>query len=177
MEKSQLLKNTQKFRETPKGVLTNMYHKMKQRREVQFSLIEFHNRFMNDKKFIRLFNEWIDSGKDKMKKPSLDRISNKRSYTVENTQMLTWAENRHKQVMERRSRKGKVIQYLNGKQINIFKSQREAVIKTGISQGNMSECLNGKRKHCEGFEFKYLTDIEVIGNIHDNPELLTVSEV
>jgi 5-methylcytosine-specific restriction endonuclease McrA len=27
MDKLQLLKNTQKFRETPKGVLTNIYHK------------------------------------------------------------------------------------------------------------------------------------------------------
>lgn len=26
MEKSKLLENTRKFRETPKGVLTNMYH-------------------------------------------------------------------------------------------------------------------------------------------------------
>ena len=50
MDKLQLLKNTQKFRETPKGVLTNMYHKMKSRRDVEFSLNDFHDRFLNDKK-------------------------------------------------------------------------------------------------------------------------------
>ena len=161
MDKSQLLKNTQKFRETPKGVLTNIYHKMKSRRDVEFSLKDFHDRFLNDKKFIRLHKEWIDNGKNKMKKPSLDRISNKKGYTVENTHMLTWAENRHKQIMERRSRKGIVIQYLNGVKVAKYRSQREAVRKTGISQGNMSSCLNGKRKHCEGFVFKY-----------ENPELL-----
>ena len=38
MEKSKLLENTQRFRETPKGVLTNMYHKMKSRRKVEFTL-------------------------------------------------------------------------------------------------------------------------------------------
>ena len=170
MEKSKLLANTQKFRETPKGVLTNMYHKMKSRNSVEFSLKEFHDRFLNDKTFVRLFNEWISSGKDKMKKPSLDRISNKLPYTIRNTHMITWAENRHKQVMERRSRKGRVIQYLNGEQIAIYRSQRDAVLKTGISQGNMSEHMNGKRPHVEGFTFKF--ESEVIGNIYENPELL-----
>jgi hypothetical protein len=170
MDKLKLLENTRKFRETPKGVLTNMYHKMKSRNIVDFSLKDFHDRFLTDKKFIRLFNEWIKSGKDKMKNPSLDRISNKKHYTVENTHMITWAENRHKQVMERRSRKGIVIQYLNGVEVARYKSQREAVIKTGISQGNMSEQMNGRRPHCEGFVFKFQS--QIIGNIYQNPELL-----
>lgn len=169
MEKSQLLKNTQKYRETPKGILTNMYNKMKSRREVEFTLLEFQDRYLEDKKFIRLHTEWLGSGKDKMKKPSLDRISNKKGYTVGNTHMLTWAENRHKQVMERRSRKGSVVQYLNGKEVAKFRSQKEAVKKTGISQGNMSEQMNGKRLHVEGFTFKF--EAEVIGNIYENPEL------
>lgn len=167
---SKALENTQRFRETPKGVLTNMYHKMKSRNTVDFSLQEFHDRFLNDKKFIRLFNEWIASGKDKIKKPSLDRISNKKHYTVRNTQMITWGENRHKQTMERRSRKGRVIQYLNGKEIAIYKSQREAALKVGVSQGNLSEHMNGKRPHVKGFTFKF--ESEVMGNIHENPELL-----
>lgn len=68
MDKSKLLKNTQNYRETPKGVLTNMYHKMKSRREVEFSLSEFHDRYLCDIKFLRLHKEWIESGMDKMKK-------------------------------------------------------------------------------------------------------------
>jgi len=170
MDKSQLLKNTQKYRETPKGVLTNMYNKMKSRRDVEFTLQDFQNRFINDKKFMRLHKEWIDSNKDKMKKPSLDRISNKKGYTVVNTHMITWAENRHKQVMERRSRKGSVIQFLNGKQIAKYRSQREAAKQTGISQGNMSENMSGKRPHAEGFVFKF--ESEIIDNVFENPELM-----
>ena len=73
--------------------------------------------------------------------------------------------------MERRSRKGRVIQYLNGEDIAIYRSQREVVLKTGISQGNMSKHMNGKRNHIEGFTFKFET--EVIGNIYETPELLT----
>ncbi len=166
MEKSKLLKSTQNYRKTPKGVLTNMYHKMKSRREVEFSLSEFHERYLCDPKFLRLHEEWIKSGMDKMKKPSLDRISNKKGYTVSNTHMITWAENRHKQVMERRSRKGCVLQFLNGEVVAEYKSQKEAVSKTGISQGNMSEVLNKKRAHCNGFVFVYKS------NTHQNPELI-----
>lgn len=164
---SRLLENTREYRKTPKGVLTNMYGKMKSRRGVHFSLDEFHKRFLEDKKFLRLHSEWLKSGMDKMKKPSIDRISNKQGYTVENTHMITWAENRHKQVMERRCRKGAVIQFLNGAEIARFKSQRDACLKTGISQGNMSSQMNGKRKHVEGFVFFFESEL-----IYQNQELL-----
>ena len=170
MEDLDKLSAIDKYRETPKGVLTNMYHKMKSRGEVEFSLNEFHQRFLNDKKFLRLLKEWIDSGKNKMKKPSIDRISNKGGYSVRNTHMITWAENRYKQNMERRSRKGCVIQYLNGKEIAKFRSQKEASSKTGISQGNLSLHMNGKREHVEGFTFKF--ESEVIVNIHQHAHLL-----
>lgn len=54
----------------------------------------------------------------------------------------------------------------NNVMIEEFGSQREAVIKTELSQGNMSSCLNGKRKFCGGYEWKYED------NIYDNSELL-----
>jgi hypothetical protein len=53
--------------------------------------------------------------------------------------------------MERRSRKGKVFQMLGDKVVKIFKSQREAVLLTGISQGNMSEVLNNRRQTAGGY--------------------------
>lgn len=165
---SKSLSSIQRYRSTPKGVLTNLYHKMKGRRGVEFSLSEFHLRFLSDKKFTRLHLEWVDSGMLKEKKPSIDRISNKLGYTNNNIHMITWGENRHKQTMERRSRKGAVIQYLNGVEVGRFKSQRIAAMKTGISQSNMSSVLNKKRPHCEGYVFTY--ESKVIGNIHEQGE-------
>ena len=152
---------TSKFRETPKGVLTNMYDHMRRRHPISFSLKEFHDRFLKDNKYLRLHSEWLAKGKKKGLRPSLDRISNKGNYTIENTHMITWAENRFKQTMERRSRKGEVYQLLNGKVVAKYKSQREAVKATGLNQALVSAVLNGKRSHTGGFQF-----------IYSNPELL-----
>lgn len=138
-----------------------MYTHMKNRNSVGFTLVDFHQRFLGDKKFQRLFNEWVRSGFQKQLKPSLDRIDKSKSYSVENTQMLTWEENRFKQNMERRSRKGVVIQLRNGVEIARYRSQREAVKQTGLRQGLISAVLNGKRTHTGGYQF-----------IWENPELL-----
>ena len=134
---------------------------MKRRHAVEFSLKEFHCKYLQDKRFLRLFKEWVKHGYQKQFKPSLDRINCKKGYSFANTQMLTWAENRFKQTMERRCRKGEVYQMLGNKIIKIFKSQREAAIQTGVSQSNLSNALTGKRKTAAGYMWSY-----------ENPELL-----
>jgi hypothetical protein len=134
---------------------------MKRRNTVDFSLVEFHTRFLFDKKFMRLFDEWIKSDCLKRKKPSIDRINRKKHYSFANIHFLTWEENRYKQRMECRNRSLPVLQIVNDIVINRYKSQREAILKVNASQGNLSMCLNGKRKHCKGFSWKY-----------ENPELL-----
>lgn len=135
-------------------MITNLYHKLKERNKVDFDLKYLHQ-LAKYKKFDRIFNEWVKSKYNKQFKPSIDRINNKKHYTKNNIQWLTWAENRYKQSMERRCRKKAVIQLIGDKIIKKFKSQREAVIKTGISQGNMSEVLNGKRQTANGYKFIY----------------------
>lgn len=151
------------YRKTPKGVLTNMYNHMKVRNVVGFTLLEFHEMFLNDPLFIRLYSEWVKGGYRKENKPSIDRINKNVGYFASNIHMLTWRENRFKQTMERRKRKGNVIQYKDGFEICRYRSQRDAVRKTGLRQSLISAVLNGYRTHTGGFQFKYT---------HDNPELL-----
>lgn len=134
---------------------------MKSRHEVDFSLEWLHG-FSKVKKFERIFSEWIGSGYKKEGKPSLDRINHNKPYTKSNVQWLTWAENRFKQTMERRSRKGPVLQFKDGEIIARYTSQREAVRKTGLNQSLLSAVLNGKREHTGGYVFAY-----------ESPELLT----
>jgi hypothetical protein len=155
-----LRQNTQRYRLTQKGLITNLYNKLKERNQVDFSR-DFLQEFARCKKFERLYSEWVKSNYNKQFKPSIDRISNKKHYSQDNIQWLTWAENRYKQSMERRCRNGAVYQMIGNRIVRRFKSQREAVIKTGISQGNMSGVLTGKRETAGGYKF-----------IYENPELL-----
>lgn len=155
-----LLENTRRWRKTRRGLVTNLYHKLKQRHQVEFDL-EWLHRFADCQKFDRLFTEWGKSGYGKQHKPSIDRINNKKGYLKNNIHWLTWAENRYKQSMERRSRKGPVLQMFGDEIVGKYRSQREAVMKTGISQSCISNCLNGKRETAGGFMWRY-----------ENPELI-----
>lgn len=155
---------TQKYRRTKKGVLTNLYDKMRRRANIKnidspnFSLEEFQNRYMSDAKFLRLFEEWEKSKYKKQYKPSIDRINNKKGYLKDNIHFLSWQENRFKQTMERRSRKGKVLQILNGKIIKIWSSQREAYKKLKLTQTMLSSALTGKSKTAYGYVWKYMSE-------------------
>lgn len=152
--------NVQRWRKTKRGLVTNLYSKMKSRRNVEFSLEWIHS-FSESKKFDRLFLEWVKFGYEKKFKPTIDRINCKSDYTKRNVQWLSWADNRFKQTMERRARKGPVIQLDGLSVVARFRSQREVVKKTGIRQGNISSVLNGRRKLAGGFSWQY-----------ENPELL-----
>lgn len=158
-----LLENTRKFRKTKKGVLTNIYQHLKQRNKVDFSLKEFHERFLEDKKFLKLFSEWEKSNYNIQLKPSIDRIDCKKHYYFKNIQMMTWGENRYKQskLDGKRGKKPRVFQMLGEKVIKIFQSQRHCVKELGVSQGNLSMVLTGKRNFVNGYKF-----------IYENPELL-----
>lgn len=162
--KEKLLENTRRWRRTKRGLVTNLYGKMKSRHPVDFELVWLHE-FAICKKFDRIFSEWESSGYRKEFRPSIDRISNKKGYLKKNVQWLTWSENRYKQTMERRCRKGKIVQMQGDKVITVHRSQRQAVIDTGIQQGNISACLSGKRETAGGYNWKY-----------PNPELLEKSE-
>lgn len=120
-----------------------------------YSLNWLHDRFLEDTKFNRLFDEWVKSKYDKYKKPSIDRINHNKPYTKENIQIMSWGDNRYKQRMERRARKGAVLQMKDGLVIARYISQREAVKITGIPQGLISSVLTGKRTHTNGYQFVY----------------------
>lgn len=160
MTNSKLLKNTARYRKTKRGLVTNLFHKMKSRKDVQFDLSFLHS-FSKCKRFDRIYDEWVKSNFQKQYKPSIDRISYKIGYTKDNIQWLTWAENRYKQRMEVKSiRARKVGQFIGDKLIAEYASVSDAVRKTGVSQGNLSSCLSGKRKTTFGYAWKYIDDRE-----------------
>ena len=157
-----LLKTTEKYRKTPKGILTNSFNKQINRRPVLYSLRQLHEKFLNNKRFIRLVNEWLKSGCNKQLKPTVDRINCMKHYTLDNIQILTWSENRYKQRFElKRIRARAVFMIQENNIVKTFKSVSDAVNKTGLQQSGISMCLNGHRHTCGGYIWSY-----------ENPELL-----
>ena len=156
MEKSKLLENTQKYRRTKKGILTNSYSKQKSRNTVEYSLTELHDKFMFDDKFNRIYKEWKNKGYKKELKPTIDRINCRLCYTLSNIHALTWKENRYKQRMELKLLRARpIVAVVDGEEKYKFKSVSQAVKETGINQGNISSCLTGKRKKAGGFNWFY----------------------
>ena len=145
------------YRRTKNGLLVNIYNRSKFFHIMEFTRKEFIDKFLNDKKFNRLFYEWEKSNYKKQLVPSLDRIDNKKNYSFDNIHFMTWSENRFKQsaLDGKRGRKPAVLQILNGKIIKRFPSQRMTVKLLNISQGNLSSVLNNRRKHINGYKFIY----------------------
>jgi hypothetical protein len=177
---------TARFRETPKGVLTNLYSKQKYRCRVKnrpmpsYSLSELHSVFLDDPRFIAIFHYWINSGKKKNLKPSIDRIDPEKPYSLDNIQMMTWGENRSKGDSESiKTRRTSVLMFsLSGEKLFDFPSIKEAAQKVGISQGLIVMCCQGKRNQAAGRVWRYgdryrcrnSSIYKVVGNIYENSE-------
>lgn len=151
--------------------MTNIYNKQKERSLKkgwplpEYSLVYLQEKYLNDKKFNELYLAWVKSEFKKPLKPSIDRIDCKKHYTKDNIQIMTWAENREKENKEFSILRAKTVYMHDGQKVlKVFKSVSDAVKKTGVSQGNLSSCLNGKRLTTGGYYWSY-------NNIHENPEL------
>lgn len=51
----------------------------------------------NYKKFINIYNQWVQNNFERKYAPSIDRINSSKTYTVDNIQWLTFSENCKKQ--------------------------------------------------------------------------------
>jgi len=163
-----LLKNTQKYRKTPKGLLTNIYQRIKNRclkyeYSLDFTLKDIHILFLNDKKFIKLFKFWEKNGYKYYDVPTIDRIDAYKGYEKNNIQILSWLENRKKGDKECAIKKWKpiIMTDMDGNKIKRFESIKRCANETGLNYSLIILVCQGKRNHTGGYKF-----------IYDNPELL-----
>lgn len=150
--------STKKYQKTPKGVLNTIYRNqlLKQKRhgiKVNYTYEEFKNKYINNKKYLELYNSWLKSGCLTNLKPSFDRIDNNKDYSFDNLQIITWKENNDK---GRKEHSLKVKQYdLNGNYIKTYNSIIEASKELGIYKSNISKVCKGKMKTTGGYIWKY----------------------
>tara|TARA_R110000737_G_C14396793_1_gene453410 strand:- start:46 stop:516 length:471 start_codon:yes stop_codon:yes gene_type:complete len=151
-------KGQDKYQKTRKGLVSVLYGNMRasaRKRGMDlpdFSKAEFVEWMNNQTHFETLFTRWVESGHDKSKRPSPDRLDDSISYTFDNLQLLTWQENYNKGV-----RKKSIIQLtLDGKFIKEWPSSSEAArelkLKTNTS---ISAVARGEQKTAYGFKWKF----------------------
>lgn len=107
---------------------------------------------LSQENFIDLWNCWVKSNYDRWKKPSVDRINDSLSYSLENIRLVTWKENSMK---ESRKRSLPIIQIKNNKIIRKFKSAVEAEKITNINRSSINACCRGVRKSAGGYNWDY----------------------
>lgn len=151
-------KSTLKYQKTPKGVLNIIYRNqlLREKRrgiKVNYTYEEFKQKYLNSDEYLKLYNDWVKSGYEANLKPSFDRIDNKKDYSFENLQIMTWEENNKK---GRKENCKKVNQYnLNGTFIKSYNSIIEASIETNTYHANISACCKGKLNKTGGYIWKY----------------------
>lgn len=155
--------STEVYRHKPKGMLTNLYHKMNQRNikngygRLSFTLNDFRSWAYTSEEFLYLFDVWVQSGYSKKFKPSVDRKNPYKGYTFNNMQWMFWYNNYQKGIHEVSEKKRKpVLMYKDGEYLGKFKSIEDAKEFLGMkSNGDIVMVLQGKRKKVKGYTFVY----------------------
>jgi len=161
---------TANFRKTKQGVITVLYahqiDKSKKRghKPPTHTNKELSDWLLHDWLFDLLFNNWVNSGYLTNMKPSIDRLDDTKGYSLDNIQLMTWAENKEKGYRD--MRRGKITHGVNpqkavlqftskGVFIKEFVSASEACRQTKIHYVSISLVCREKRNHAGGFRWKF----------------------
>jgi len=84
---------------TPYGLFARLYsHQLESSRKrghkkPLYTVIELREKYVNTELYLRLHKEWVESGYNKYKAPSFDRLDNFEGYSFDNIQLVTWGVN------------------------------------------------------------------------------------
>jgi hypothetical protein len=129
-----------------------------------YTLKEFRYWLFSQENFNSIYNNWIDSWYEKDLIPSVDRLDDYISYTIENIRLTTWLENKSKWHTDRKS----WINNKNSKSVisidlitweeKQYYSIMQASRETWTNRWNISSCCNGNNyyKTVWGFKWKYV---------------------
>ena len=156
---------------TKEGLLKKMFNSQIQRTNKSgmihnYSFDEFKN-WIYTNNYEELFYNWKESGYKTTLVPSVDRINNFKGYTLDNIELVTWAENRRRGHADRKSGKlfvnnRPIIRYdSRTKILGYFHSTREAERNTRVDHSSISRCISLGKKDKDGFYWRDATQEEI----------------
>lgn len=143
------------YRKTRESIAPRIYSSQKQSSEIRnhelpnYTRIDLQNWIFSQPNFEELYNNWVESGYDKMMKPSVDRKNDYLPYTLDNIRLVTWMQNNDKHYEDRKNginnKHSKSVSKfdLSGNLIDTYYSQKQAGRVTGISPVSISRCCIG----------------------------------
>ena len=156
------------FKRSKRGLLLKVYSNQKRssdkRKIVQplYSKEDFVNKYINDIKFINLYNSWVESNYNRWSTPSFDRTDDYKPYSFDNIELKTWKENSDKAAANRRdgtstpgARNIPVTKLtLDGKVVCKYISIGQAARECGLNTGNILQVVKGKNKTSGGYRWE-----------------------
>lgn len=173
----ELLFNSTSYYHSKIGKLSNIFQQQKMRcrnkgwEQPTYTQNELTAWGMGSKKYHTLFEQWETSGFQKDLSPSVDRLDDYKTYSLDNIQLVTWKENNDKgrywQVIGKNTKNSLAVDQLteDGDFIQRFHSMMEASRVCGIDNskiGNVCRALPIKKgnrmstpKTAGGFKWRY----------------------
>jgi hypothetical protein len=159
--------NEKDRRRTKEGLILKIYLRQKSSSikrgmgDLCYSRKQLSSWIINNKHFNDIYNKWVLSDYDADLTPSIDRINNNIGYSLSNITLVTWAENRTKNHLDRKNGNDsvckKIAQFtLHGLLVSKYVSISEASRITGYSTSKISMACNGKINHYNGFHWEFI---------------------
>ncbi len=147
------------------GKMSSMYYqqfsssKNRKMRPPNYSLKKF-SEWLEENGFRTLYDSWVAGGLKKGEAPSADRVNPTLPYTIDNLELITWAENERRGTEYRKVDPRfckEIAQYKDEECISKYHSIAHASRISKVGRTNIVNNLTGKSKSAGGFIWKYNT--------------------
>lgn len=158
-----------RYYKTQNGLISSIYNGQKKSclyrgyEMPSYSKQELKEWILNNNCFDLLYKNWVSSQYLKDLRPSIDRLDDYKTYTIDNIQLITWKENREKLNIDKingvNNKQSKaVVATIKGTNLSsIYYSIAEASRVLNINAKNIIFCCQNKPKYktAGGYEWKY----------------------